>query len=322
MMEKNKAIADILHLMTENNLNINDISNALNKDIAPELNHSNTILSSLLSKVGTILFLCGLSLFVSMQWAHISPLMRTFLTLGIGELLYIYAFALNTQDSQPNKLSQSLLLVASLLIPTGFMVMLHEQLEVNKFTHLIILSALSVGLLQFVTMFLYRKSAELWFILLVYYSMFIAVLLDYFNISMDLNGLITGVSLMLITYSVNHSDTLNKQSPFWYFISSVAIYCFASSLFLYSVQYEIFYLAVIVLGTLVSIKIPSRIILIVSLMASLQFIYYISMKYFVSSSGWPIMLIILGLFCWSLSQGALYLNRTYISKRDQKNIKG
>ena len=124
--------------------------------------------------------------------------------------------------------------------------------------------------------------------------------------------ILIGVFYMVLGYRVESTFADTLQSAL-YFFGSLGILYTAFQLLADSIVWELLYVP-LALGMLaVSTYVRSRLVLIISTLAIISYITWITGKYFADSLGWPISLMLLGLICIGLGYASLEINKRYIA---------
>jgi len=212
-------------------------------------------------------------------------------------------------DQKYERVATPLFLMASVLQPTGIMVMLQEYSSGGDVRH---------GLLFMAAYMLVQQGATFWakqrtvlaFSALLFGCIFFANLFDIWDVDEKLIGIVIGSSLLCIAYAMQQSKHM-AIAPFWYFVGAV--------LLLWSVfesvensLLEPVYLGATAFIIFLSTYVRSRTLLLVGTLAMLIYIGYYTAEHFANTVGWPIALVIIGIALIGLSALAVRLNNQYI----------
>lgn len=133
-------------------------------------------------------------------------------------------------------------------------------------------------------------------------------MMDRAGIDGDMLGITLGLSIMAVAWAID--KTVHRAiAPFYYFIGSLG--------FLWSVfevvegipVIDLIFLPVTIVMMLVSTRMHSRTLLLVSTFALLGFLGYFTEEYFADVTGWPIALIIMGFMLIGVSAYAIRLGQ-------------
>ena len=80
-----------------------------------------------------------------------------------------------------------------------------------------------------------------------------------------------------------------------------------------SLLVELLYFGILTAGVVLSVRMKSRIILVITTIFLIVHVSYITSKYFANSLGWPISLVLLGFVFIGLGYGSVQINKKYIT---------
>ncbi len=308
MSLKDDVLQDIVALMQHNKITLAEVSRALD-DASMQMSAAPaSVLSKLFGYIGGIFVFAGIGVFISMYWDDFSSASRVIVTLGTGLIAFVMGlFCLSEQKYE--RVATPLFLIASVLQPTGIMVMLDEYSSGGDVRH---------GLLFMAAYMLVQQGATFWakqrtvlaFSAIIFGCIFFANLFDLWDLDEKLIGTVIGSSLLCLTYAIQRSKHM-AIAPFWYFVGAV--------LLLWSIfewvegsLFEPIYLGMTAFMIFLSTFVRSRTLLLVGTLAMLIYIGYYTAEHFANAVGWPIALVIIGIALIGLSALAIRLNNQYI----------
>jgi hypothetical protein len=308
MSLKDDALQDIVALAQHNQITLAEIAKALAAASAQPNATPASVLSKLFGYVGGIFVFAGVGVFISMYWDDFGSASRVIITLGSGLVAFVMGLVC-LSDQKYERVATPLFLMASVLQPTGIMVMLQEYSSGGDVRH---------GLLFMAAYMLVQQGATFWakqrtvlaFSALLFGCIFFANLFDIWDVDEKLIGIVIGSSLLCIAYAMQQSKHM-AIAPFWYFVGAV--------LLLWSVfesvensLLEPVYLGATAFIIFLSTYVRSRTLLLVGTLAMLIYIGYYTAEHFANTVGWPIALVIIGIALIGLSALAVRLNNQYI----------
>ncbi len=308
MTSRVEALAQIAEIAARHQLHAGEIIEELNKTALPDQAERSTgILAIILAYLGGVFVLAGIAIFIGMQWDQFNSAVRVLVTLGAGFSIYLFALVTMT-DTRFSRVTTPMLLVATLLQPTGIVVMLNEYSRGGEPEHGLLFMCVVMFVQQFFT-FLAKKRTVLLFTSLFFGAAGFGTLCEILDIDFEIVALALGIGLTSISYAVD--KTVHKAiTPFWYFAGSV-FFLYSAFDVLEGSAIEILYFGVaagfMYLGTVVR----SRTLLFSSVIALMSFTGYFFRDSLANAFG----LIIMGFLLIGLSAFAMSLNRKYIQTR-------
>lgn len=308
MSLKEDALQDIIALAKHNQITLDEIAEAFNLAKIQSDKPSTSILSKLFGYIGGIFVFAGIAVFISMYWDDFGSAARVIVTLGTGLIAFVMALVCLT-DTKYERAATPLFLMASLLQPTGILVMLHEYSSGGDARHGLLFMA-AYMLIQQGSAFWAKGRTVLAFSAILFGCIFFANLFDILDINEKLIGVVIGTSLLFIAYALNQSKHI-AIAAFWYFIGSLVQLWSVFETVKHSTL-EPLYLGVCALMIFISTYVRSRTLLLVGTLAMLFYIGYYTAKHFANTVGWPIALVLIGIALIALSSLAVKLNNKYI----------
>lgn len=308
MSLKDDVLQDIVALMQHNKITLAEVSRALD-DASMQMSAAPaSVLSKLFGYIGGIFVFAGIGVFISMYWDDFSSASRVIVTLGTGLIAFVMGL-ICLSEQKYERVATPLFLIASVLQPTGIMVMLDEYSSGGDVRH---------GLLFMAAYMLVQQGATFWakqrtvlaFSAIIFGCIFFANLFDLWDLDEKLIGTVIGSSLLCLAYAIQRSKHM-AIAPFWYFVGAV--------LLLWSIfewvegsLFEPIYLGMTAFMIFLSTFVRSRTLLLVGTLAMLIYIGYYTAEHFANAVGWPIALVIIGIALIGLSALAIRLNNQYI----------
>ncbi len=300
------ALTQIRNIALASGLTRQDIIQAL--ETSPETDgvQQASMLQKVLSYIGGAFVFGGICVYVGMVWDDLDSLSRVIITLGTGFVAFILGlFAIG--DPKFVRASTPLFLMAAALQPTGLFVFMHEYLPSSN--NLALAAAYVFGFMtvqQGLAFIACRRTALLFFGLFFYY-LFASALFDLLDVDSRMTALTLGLSGVAASWLASRSEH-HGVSPFYFFFSGLAIAA-ASFDYLEDTKFDVLLIGVIALMVFASVRVNSRTLLTVSILALLGYLAYFTDEYFKDMVGWPIALIVVGLIMIGASSLAVKLGR-------------
>lgn len=308
MSLKEDALQDIVSLARHNNITLEEIAAALEAPQQQAQKETSSVLSKLFGYIGGIFVFAGIGVFISMYWDDFGSAARVIVTLATG-LVAFFMGLVCLVDKKYERAATPLFLIASVLQPTGIMVMLQEYSSGGDARYGLMFMAIYMLIQQGAT-FLAKGRTVLVFSAILFGCIFFANLFDILDMSEKLIGIVMGTSLLCVAYALNQSKHV-AIAPFWYFIGAV-ILLFSVFDMVKNTPFELAYLGVSALIISLSTYVRSRTLLLVGTISMLLYIGYFTAKNFANTVGWPIALVMIGIALIALSSLAVRLNNKYI----------
>lgn len=308
MSLKDDVLQDIVALMQHNKITLAEVSRALD-DASMQMSAAPaSVLSKLFGYIGGIFVFAGIGVFISMYWDDFSSASRVIVTLGTGLIAFVMGL-ICLSEQKYERVATPLFLIASVLQPTGIMVMLDEYSSGGDVRH---------GLLFMAAYMLVQQGATFWakqrtvlaFSAIIFGCIFFANLFDLWDLDEKLIGTVIGSSLLCLAYAIQRSKHM-AIAPFWYFVGAV-ILLWSIFEWVEGSLFEPIYLGMTAFMIFLSTFVRSRTLLLVGTLAMLIYIGYYTAEHFANAVGWPIALVIIGIALIGLSALAIRLNNQYI----------
>ncbi len=313
---KEKALKQIRDIALMENLEAKEVYDYLKKanikspdkiEVRGEKAPTSSIIQ-VLSILGALFLFAGMAVATSMHWDGFDSLSRVLVTFGVGLVFHLVGFYLSTRIW--DRACASLWFIGYVLQVGGLFVFFQEyfvstgnpeRAAVLIFMVMLIQQGMALKIAPTIT-FLFTSMLSVTGLLVSGFEIT--------DIPTELNGTLTAVVLMSLTYWLKHTS-LKAGAPFWFFTSSVMLYVSAFLL----IEDTPFELAFIPLGFMImwlAAHLDSKTLLFTSAFALFAFVVQYSSEYFASSIGWPITLMFIGLCMLGLSFLTFYITHRYM----------
>jgi len=321
-MEKEHLLQAVRDGLADNTITHSDIENVLD-------GKSGTASSALLSlrrhvgivemfyALGALIVILGASIFIGQQWDVLGAFGRIAVTLGVALITYILGMYLYVK-SKESGIGAAFHIIAGILFPLGIVVTLHEMGgEPTDW-----LPAIVGGMLTIVygaTFFSQRTSLILFF-LIGYATLFLHGL--YFGLTAqstltvvgDIYAylvMITGVAYLYLSHQFGvlkrHTGLVGVLNFFG------ASYVLIGPALIFEGFWELFYILLITALYVVSVSLKSKVILVLSTIALMGYITYLTGEYFADVVGWPLALVAAGFILIGIGYTSFRLSKKYIT---------
>jgi hypothetical protein len=308
---RSRALEDIVTLARQHGLSAREIADALGAPAGPpEASRARSIVIRVLGFLGGTFIFAGIGVFIAIQWPHMNSLGRVVATLGSGVAAFALA-VLAYRDERYDKAAAPLVLIASALEPVGMMVAFQEFGSGGDWRIAALVTSGATCAQMGVTFQWVRRSTPL-FMVLVFGSLFWVTTLDLFDADGQTIALVMGGSLFLAAVGIDRTPHRDITPP-WYFVGAAS--------FLYGffdvverTMFELAFIAAAAGFVYASVVLRSRTLLFVATLAILAYTGWFTRQYFADSIGWPLALIVFGLFMIALSTLAFRIDRDYVRR--------
>jgi hypothetical protein len=304
-----RALEDIVMLAREHGLSTPEIVAALGAAAPPtQANRTRSVVVRVLGFLGGTFIFAGIGVFIAIQWSGMNSLARVTATLGSGIAAFVLAL-LAYRDEHYDKAAAPLLLIASALEPIGMMVAFQEFGSGGDWRIAALITSGTMTAQLGATFQWIRQSTPL-FIMIVFASLFWATALDLLDVDGRTMALVMGGSLLLASAGIDRTPHCDITPP-WYFIGAASfLYGFFD--LVEHTPFELTFLAAAAAFVYASVVVHSRTLLFVATLAILAYTGWLTGQYFADSIGWPLALIVFGLFMIGLSTLAFRIDRDYV----------
>ena len=303
-MSKKEAIDQIVKLSKEHNITVDEIGAALLGTSLKE--KDGKWLTRLRGYLGGAFIFGGLALLAAMIWDDLSSAARVTISYGPGLISFILGI-MTVKDARYEKASTPLFIKSAFLLPTGMFVFLHEYADGDD-AQLAAMIVFGILALQFMLAFASLRRASLLFFGFLFWLSALGILMERANVPGELIGLSMGIATLVFAARVD--KTKNRAiSPFYYFIGGLGFLWAAFDIIEDINGLDILYLPVTICMMLLSTRLHSRTLLLVSTFALLGYLGYFTDQYFADVVGWPVALIFLGFLMIGISAKAVKLGQ-------------
>ncbi|NOT26753.1 MAG: DUF2157 domain-containing protein [Acidobacteria bacterium] len=309
---RGRAIEEIVTLARQHQVSAVEIAAALGEEHATTAEgRRRGVIVRVLGFIGGTFIFAGIGVFIALQWESMNSAARVVITLGSGVSAFSAAL-LSSREARFDKATTPLFLMAAALQPTGMLVAFDEFGSGGDW-RLASLATCGTMALQFGATFRALSRSTLLFMCILFTFLFWWTLFDLLNVDNEIVALVIGGSLLLAAMGVDRTPH-RVITPLWYFLGATG--------FLYGVfdmvegtPIEMVFLMAAAAFVYLSVTQHSRTLLFVATAAILAYTGYFTSEHFADSVGWPIALIIFGIFMIGLSALAFRIDRDYVRVR-------
>ncbi len=308
MSARDDALVQIVALVRQHGLTVGEITSALDDDPHTSVARSSGILSRVFGYVGGAFVFAGLAIYIGMRWDDLGPAGRVVLSLGPGFCAFVLALVCTTNEAFTGA-ALPLFLIAAVVQPTGILVLMKEFSRGGDPAYGVLFMNL-VMVIQQGCAFWARRRTVLALTTIVFAVGFVTVALDLLHAGHDLMGIILGISLGCIAWSLDRSPHRSLAG---------LVYFFAALLFLgawYHVlrhtAIEVLFVGLSCVVVFLSVVARSRSLLAVGTLALIAYIGYFIAEHFENNLGAPVVLMVAGFFLIAIGAAAVRINNRYI----------
>jgi len=323
-MNKEELLQELSAKLSAGEISREEVTGRLNlaptaqvSDMESKERHWHFSITKLLYVLGAAIVIIGVIIFIVQIWDDLGSFARILLTLGLGLLTAAIGSTLLKQKPEDN-IGAIFHIIGGMLIPGGAMVLLTELgSDVSSLWPVAI--AFGVIFAFYLLLNSIHKHAVLTFFAIAngtafVYLLFEAMFGEAYNLDENVYAYLTmvvGASYLSLAYAFR--DTWNdKLIGALHLFGSAGVLAAAFSQILDSVLWQLFYLPIVFGALWMSVYMKSRSILVVSTLALIGYVSYITGEYFADSIGWPISLVILGFVFIGLGYASITINKKYI----------
>ncbi len=304
---KYDAIQEIIAIAKRHDISTTEIESAMCEGkITARTKSKSDVAMKLFAYLGGIFVFAGISVYIAMFWEDMNSAARIIITLGSGFVAFILSLAAMS-DNKYERAVVPLILMAAILQPTGLFVAIYELFNSGSDPRYAGLFVFGVMFIQQFVVFLSKKCTSLLLISIIFACSFYITAVDILGVDEEFAGIILGLSLLCIAYSI-HKTLHYVITPPIYFIGSLFFLIFTFDL-LEDWDMDIIFLGISCFVVYISTIVRSRTLLTMGTLSLLSYIGYFSSKHFVDSIGWPIALILLGFIMFGVSAVAVKIGR-------------
>jgi hypothetical protein len=308
---REEALARIVELARAHALSPADVTAALQAGAGHEVPARPArqgVLGRVFAWLGGTLVVAGVFVLIATQWDGMGFAERVIASLGTGLTALVLAYMASLYPGR-ERLVTPLFLIAVLTEPLGLVVVLEEFSSGGNET-LGVLAVAGVMTLQCVLFLTRVQRSAVVFAALGFGGAAVSAALALVGIEDELNAVLVGVSLFLVTLAVRRSAHA-PIAPFWFFVSS-GLVLGAWFALVERGPLEISELALVAACIWASTVLRSRTLLATGTIAFLVYVGYFSGRHFADSVGWPLLLIALGVLMMAAGTAAVRIHRRYI----------
>ncbi len=301
---KEKAISKIVVLALKHNISADEIGAVLVKSSLKD--KSGSWLSNLMAYIGGAFIIAGLALLTGMIWEDLGSASRFIITYGPGIVAFILG-VITVKDHRYEKASTPLFIISATLMPSGMFVFLKEYADGND-VQLATIIVFGLVAIQFLTTFYALKRTTLLFFGYLFAVASFGTLMSRYNVPDDLLGIGLGISILTFSFSID--KTLHRSiSGFYYLLGGTGFLWSCFGLLKDFYVFDMLFLPLAIFMMLLSVRVKSRTLLIISTFSLLGYLGYFTSEYFANVTGWPIALIIMGFVLIGVSTKAIKLGQ-------------
>jgi hypothetical protein len=306
---RTRALEDIAAIARQHRLSAAEIAAAIGAPpAAAQENRARAVLVRVLGFLGGTFVFAGIGVFIALQWGQMNSTARIVVTLGSGLAVFVLAM-LATREERFEKAATPLLLIAAVLEPAGMLVAFQEFGSGGDWRGAGLITAGAMAIQFAATFSVLRRSTPL-FVAMVFGTLFWWTALDLLDMGNKDIALVLGGSMLLAVVGVDRTGH-RDITPVWYL--------FGASAFLYGffdaverTPFEISFVAAAAGFVYLSVVLHTRTLLFVATIAILGYTAWFTGEHFAQSVGWPLSLIVFGMFMIGLSALAFRIDRDYV----------
>jgi len=242
-----------------------------------------------------------------MIWGDLGSAARVLISYGPGLVAFILG-VITVKDIRYEKASTPLFLKASILLPTGMFVFLKEYASGDD-AQLAAIIVFGILAFQFLLTFAALKRTSLLFFGYLFFLGSLGLIMDRAHVPSDLYGISLGLSILTFAFTIDKTKH-RSIAAFYYFIGGLGFLWSSFALIENYTGIDILYLPVAIGMMILSVRVQSRTLLLVSTFSVLGYLGYFTDQYFADVTGWPIALIILGFLLIGISAKAVKLGQS------------
>lgn len=314
MSDKGDAVAEVVALIERHGLTLEEIGQALSQPRMAPARRSSSILTRLFGYIGGTFVVAGLAIYIGMRWDALGPAGHVLLTLGPGFSALILALVCLTAEGFQGA-STPLFLLAALIQPTGILVLLREYSHGGDPAYgvlfMCVLMTIQQGCLWWA-----RRRTVLVLTTIVFATGAYTVGLDLLDVNHDLMGVVAGVSLGCVAWSVDRSVHRSLAGVVYF----VAAFVFLSAAY-HAIRHtpvEALFVGLSCAVVVVSIPARSRSLLFVGTIGLIAYISDFIAEHFEHNLNAPVFLMIVGFVLIAIGGIAVRINTRFI--REMKSV--
>ncbi|OGG52551.1 hypothetical protein A3H16_00085 [Candidatus Kaiserbacteria bacterium RIFCSPLOWO2_12_FULL_53_8] len=251
----------------------------------------------LLQYMGGFIVLLGIGAFVATFWEDISPMARVVIAAGGTLLAYVLGVALMRVDTKSQS-GVAFHLIAGCLFPFAFYVALNELFMLE-------MTAETVAVISLVLLVIYAAS----------FAVFRHLIFTFFMLANSISFIYSGIYVLMpdiswemlahltlvigaigifVGYSFRGTEN-ERLSELMYFLGGLAVLISPATVFESTPIWQLVYPFLIAFMLYLAMLLHSKRILMISVLAVMGYVIYLTGKYFADVVGWPIALVATGI---------------------------
>jgi hypothetical protein len=308
MSARDDALVEIVELMRKHGLTTGEIASALDSDSHAGAARSSGILSRVFGYLGGTFVFVGLAIYIGMRWDDVGSTGRVLLTLGPGFCAFVLALVCIRKEAFAGA-ALPLFLIAALVQPTGILVMMKEFSQGGDLAYGVLFMNLLMVIQQGCAFWATRRTV-LAFTTIIFAAGFTTVALDLLHVGHDLMGIVVGLSLGCVAWSLDRSPHRALAGPAYF----VAALLFLGAWYhaLRHSAIEVLFVGLSCTVVFLSIVTRSRSLLAVGTLALIAYIGYFISEHFENNLNAPILLMFAGFLLIAIGAAAVRINNRYI----------
>ena len=308
MSARDTALVEIVALARQHKLTVDEIASALERDPATSVARSSGILSRVFGYLGGAFVFAGLAIYIGMRWDHLGSTGRVLLTLGPGFCAFVLALVCTTREAFAGA-ALPLFLIAALVQPTGIFVLLKELSQGGDPAYGVLFMNV-VMVIQQGCAFWAKRRTVLALTTIFFATGFVTVALDLLHVGHDLMGIVLGLSLGCVAWSLGQSPHRSLAGPVYFF--AALIFLGAWYHVLRHTAIEVLFVGLSCVVVFLSVVARSRSLLAVGTLALIAYIGYFIGEHFQNNLNAPIVLMVAGFLFIAIGAAAVRINNKYI----------
>jgi len=288
---------DVLEAIEFSGNTRDDLHMLQNEMVEASLKTYKVSIVELLQYIGGFVVLLGIGIFVAEFWEHIGVGTRVLIAVGAAMLSYILGTILLKTDRKTRS-GIVFHLIAGVILPFSFYVVLQELFMINITNGVIATVSFFLLFIYAMSFIVFRHPIFTFFmlvnsILFLYGSIY--ALVPYVSTELiSYTTLVIGAIGLLIGWMFKHTEN-EPLSGSMYFLGSVAVLISPSFLFGSTPVWELIYPFLLAGMFYLALLLRSKRILVISVLALMGYVVYLTFAYFSNVVGWPIALMFSGI---------------------------
>ncbi len=306
---KDKILKKIGRLVVQHHITHEEILTFLKSPPPPPALSKIEILMRWFAHLGSIFIFAGLCIYIGTFWSNMGSIPKITITLGTGVILYGFTI-IQALKQKTHEHSLTFLILVSILFQTSGLFVAANEFQQGISTKVSTALIFGIMLIQQIIVLKQIKNSCLVFISVFFWSTFFSAVFDFLHASERATNILVGLSLSFIAYLLDKKH-YKSIANFWYLIGSVLLLNGFFELVRKS-YFEFTFLGVSALILYLSTILKNKMLLFISTISLLGYIGYFTSKYFIHSTAWPIVLIVLGIVCSSVGFMSLKVCKKYM----------